>query len=83
MPSQQCDVKGEGLGMVANGHPDLDLSVYARKETAIYIIYGERVSAFCDQCVLFNKSRVYKIPHGARVDHGCCLDHIRQSNRSG
>ena len=62
--------------MVANSHPDLNLSVYMQKETAIYIIYSEQVAAFSDQFVLFDKSQVYKIPHGTQVHHGCHLDHI-------
>jgi len=51
MPSQRCDIKSESFGVIANCHPDLNLSVYARKESAIYIINCERVVGFCDQCV--------------------------------
>ena len=51
--------------MASNCHADLDLSVHARKESAIHIIDGEWVAFFGDQCVFLNKSRVYEISHGA------------------
>jgi hypothetical protein len=65
MPSQWCDVKGEGLGVVSDSHLDLDLSVHVRKESAINIVDGEWISWFSDQCVFIYESWVYEISHGA------------------
>jgi hypothetical protein len=64
MPSQRCDVEGQSLRMISYRQSKFCLSVYARKESAIYIVYGERVACFSDQCVFFDESRVYKISHG-------------------